>query len=98
MIKDTDKNWNDFVREVLPAVVAKSTFEKQFIANAARLAIQNAVMNAPVPNTCAVLIDHGSRSKNLKLTENSLSLLATYVDNKHGSFFVAGNPVSRSLA
>lgn len=95
-IKQFEGNWNSLIEEVLPTVLGKTTFHKQFIVNLAKLVTSNASKRVMVPATCNVLMD-GARSKIVALCEFSLLALNNFVKTMNPDFFNMGNSAAVNL-
>ena len=89
--------WDSFIEAVFPTVLLKCTYEKTFIANVAKLGSSNASKLALVPATCNVLVNIGTKSKNMNLAEYSLLCLTNFVKMQPGEFFDAGNVTALNL-
>jgi len=73
-----DKEIAGFVKVVLPQVLIKTVYEKNFIVQEAKKSMQGAVKSCTFPETIDVLVE-GCLAKNLTLAELSIGYLATLV-------------------
>ena len=96
-IKQFEGNWDSLIEHVLPTVLSKTTFHKQFIVNLAKLVTSNASKRVMVSATCTVLMDTGARSKIVALCEFSLLALNNFVRSMNADFFNMGNSVAVNL-
>lgn len=61
--KKRDREMASFAKSILPSVLVKAIYEKNFIAQEAKKCIQGAIANFPYPETIDALVE-GCQSKN----------------------------------
>ena len=85
----------NFIKALLPAILLKTTDDKSFISNEAKLTVTNCLTNFVLPETLDIAL-RGCQHKNKKLAEESfVSYLKTLVEstdltNKDHSFMADG--------
>ena len=85
-----------FVKLVLPSVLLKTVFEKNFIVIEAKKAMASSVKNCLFPQTIDALVE-GCNSKNGSMAELSIAYLAELVKNFEPGFFLECGPTVEGL-
>ena len=75
-----------FVKAVLPAVLVKTIYEKNFIVVEAKKIMNNAVQNCLCDETIQTLVE-GCKSKNSVLAELSMDYLNNLIKNFDEQYF-----------
>jgi hypothetical protein len=81
---------SSFVKAVVPAVLIKTVYEKNFIVNEAKKTLASATKNAlVVPDLIEVLVD-GLSNKNISIAEYSVNYLGDAIKSVDINFILAG--------
>jgi hypothetical protein len=86
-----DREIAEFVKIVLPAVLIKTVYEKNFIVVEAKKAMNTSLANCHFPETMQVTIE-GCESKNGVLAELSIGYLSELVNHMEAGFYLECSP------
>lgn len=95
-IKRDAKEVAAFLRVVLPIVLIKTTYEKQFIVIEAKKAMQHCVQNAVYSETVDVLAE-GCQTKNGSLAEIAIGYLGELLKNVDKEYFLTVTDSTKAL-